>query len=75
MGRIALTGSSGLVAAGVIDYVLEKTQHNLILIDVKPPTVVIESPRLRYVTANLVDPAVRACEANAALRDTDLNSK
>lgn len=68
MGRIALTGSSGLVAAAVIDYVLEKTQHDLILIDNKPPKAVIESPRLRYGTANLVDPLVRTCEANAILR-------
>lgn len=58
MGKIALTGSSGLVGTAVIDYLINHTTHDLVLIDARPPAAPIESPRLRYVTLDLKDPEV-----------------
>lgn len=59
MGRIVLTGSSGLVANAVIDYILNETRHDAVLIDAKQPKTLIEDSRLQYVTADLTDPEVR----------------
>ena len=58
MGRIVVTGSSGLVGTAVIRYALEKTAHDLVLIDSKPPKETIENSRLRYLTVNLLDSEV-----------------
>jgi UDP-glucose 4-epimerase len=52
--KIVLTGSSGSVAAGIIDYVLKRTEHSLVLVDLKHPSQ-LQDPRVQYITADLLD--------------------
>jgi len=55
--RIVLTGASGDVAQGIIEYTYKTTEHQLVLVDRKPPLQesLIDSPRIKYITADLLD--------------------
>ncbi|KDQ11483.1 hypothetical protein BOTBODRAFT_162803 [Botryobasidium botryosum FD-172 SS1] len=53
--KIAITGSSGSLAAGVISVALSDTPHTLLLIDRRPPEKKLDGPRVEYITADLLD--------------------
>ncbi|KAF8320789.1 NAD(P)-binding protein [Clavulina sp. PMI_390] len=56
MGRIVISGSSGVIGTAVVDYALKNTNHSLVLIDAEPPLALLEDSRIKYVTADLKDP-------------------
>jgi len=58
MGRVVITGSSGLVGTAVVSYALRETNHHLILADTKPPRneEFLNHPRVQHFTADLTVP-------------------
>lgn len=53
MGRIVITGSSGVVGSAIVSHALATTNHHLVLVDSKPPLVQADSLRVSRVTADL----------------------
>ncbi len=52
--KIVITGSSGILAEGLITLTLSSTRHSLVLVDHKPPSnALLDNPRVEYVTAEL----------------------
>ena len=42
MGRVVITGCSGVVGSAIVSYTLQFTKHSLVLVDLKPPSSIEE---------------------------------